>query len=382
MLVVATPWPYGAADPRVVQALSLVTLVAALAAVATGVYRGRGAEAPFPLWPLAGLFGLAIVQLVPLPEAALTLVAPGPSALWHPAVPSAAAVLGPGPHPVSVDPDATRRALALATGVVALGLAAAPALRTRRLALAAAATVCGGALAVAVYGVVARTRFGNLLYGTIPVPTIAPFGPFVSKNHFAGYVEMAALLAGGLALGLADEARRSAVALSWVGSTRAPRVVLAGGAAVAMALAVLISLSRGGALSLAAGAATLVVLRRFLRHGAAPSRRGWAVGALVVAVALGALAVLPPDARARLATLVGMTRDNSGQFRASVWADALRLWTRSPVLGHGYGAFADALPPLKTGLGYVAVEHAECDVLETLVEGGLLGLGLAIAAGL
>ena len=231
--------------------------MAALAAVATRVYRGRGAEAPLPLWPLAGLFGLALFQLVPLPQAVLTLVAPGPSALWHPAAPAAAAVLGPGPHPVSVDPDATRRALALATGVVALGLAAAPALRSRRPALAAAATVCGGALAVAVYGVVARTLFGNLLYGTIPVPTIAPFGPFVSKNHFAGYVEMAALLAAGLALGLADEARRSAAALSWVESTRAPRIVLAGGVCVAMALAVLISLSRGGAVSLAAGAVVL-----------------------------------------------------------------------------------------------------------------------------
>jgi O-antigen ligase len=281
-----------------------------------------------------------------------------------------------------VDPDATRRALALATAVVALGLAAAPALRSRRPALAAAATVCGGALAVAVYGVVARTLFGNLLYGTIPVPTIAPFGPFVSKNHFAGYVEMAALLAAGLALGLADEARRSAAALSWVESTRAPRIVLAGGVSVAMALAVLISLSRGGAVSLAAGAAVVVALRRFVRLGAAPSRRGWAVGALVATVALGAIAVLPGEARARLATIVGMTHDNSGRFRVSVWGDALRLWTRSPVVGHGYGAFGDALPPFKTGLGYVSVEHAESDLLETLVEGGLVGLGLAIAAGL
>ena len=107
---------------------------------------------------------------------------------------------------------------------------------------------------MAVYGVVARTLFGVLLFGSMSVPTVAPFGSFVSKNHFAGYVEMATLLGAGLAWGLADEARRSKAALSWVGSARAGRVVVAAGATLVMGLAALLSLSRGGALSLAAGA--------------------------------------------------------------------------------------------------------------------------------
>ena len=42
--------------------------------------------------------------------------------------------------------------------------------------------------------------------GQLPLPprALAPFGRFVSKNHFAGYVELTALLAVGLAAGLAD----------------------------------------------------------------------------------------------------------------------------------------------------------------------------------
>src|SRR5204863_2369574 len=116
---------------------------------------------------------------------------------------------------------------------------------------ASAALVAGGA-AVAAYGVVAKVLYGPLLFGHIAVPTIAPFGPFVSKNHFAGYVEMAALLALGLAVGLADEARTSRGLLGWIDSPRAGRVVLAYGAVAVMVLAILISLSRGGAVSLAA----------------------------------------------------------------------------------------------------------------------------------
>jgi O-antigen ligase len=292
-------------------------------------------------------------------------------------MPAAVVVVGDGAHPVSVDPDATRRALAFGTGVLALALVAAPALRGRRLAQTAACVVVGGAVAVAVYGVAARALFGALLFGSMSVPTIAPFGSFVSKNHFAGYVEMATLLGAGLAWGLADEARRSKAALSWVGSTRAGRVVVAAGATLVMGLAALLSLSRGGALSLAAGALGLVSLRAYVRRKTAPSRSPWIVGLALLALTAAALAALPPEARARLSTLAGMSRDNSGQFRLVAWGDTVRLWARSPLFGHGFGAYADALPPVKTGLGYVTVEHAESDVLELLAEGGLLGLLLA-----
>jgi hypothetical protein len=40
-----------------------------------------------------------------------------------------------------------------------------------------------GAVLVAFYSFAARLIFGNKLYGIWNVPTIAPFGPFVSKNH-------------------------------------------------------------------------------------------------------------------------------------------------------------------------------------------------------
>jgi O-antigen ligase len=391
-LVVSTPWPYGAADPSAVRAIALVALATALAVLGAQLFRGRAHSAPFPAWPLAALFALAIVQITPLPRAILFLVAPGPARIWYPEVPAAAAVVGLGAHPASIEPDATRRVLAFTTGVLALALLSVPALRARRTALASALVVSGGALVVAIYGVVARTLFGPLLFGRVAVPTIAPFGSFVSKNHFAGYVEMAALLCAGLAWGLADEARRSPAALSWVGSPRAGRVVVAAGAAIAMGLAVLLSQSRGGALSLIVGALALVSLRLFVRRrtgvvrtgvartGAVRARRVGLAALVVAGLGLGAVAVLPPEARSRLATLTGMSHDNSGQFRLGVWGDTVRLWATSPLVGQGLGAFADALPPVKTGLGYVTIEHAESDGLELLAEGGLVGLLVAIAA--
>jgi O-antigen ligase len=377
LLVALTPWPFGSAHPLSTRAVSVVALLAVLGVVLRGL-RGRSLEVPrFPAGWAGGLLALAVLQLVPLPPGLHALLAPGSAALWHPGEPAAAGVLGSGLRPISIDPDSTRRWLSLAVGLAALAVLAAPALRHRRPARAAALGIGAAGLAVALYGIVARTFFGNRLYGVIPVPTIAPFGPFVSKNHFAGYVEMAALLTLGLAVGLADETRRSRGLLGWIDSSRAGRVVLAYGAVAVMVLAILISLSRGGAVSLGVGGLVFLLVR--IAAARRPTGRRVLL-ALSLAAAGGGLAfaALPSEGRARVLSLVGATSDSSGRFRLGVWRDTLSLGASSPLAGQGFGAFADALPPFKRGAGDMRVEHAENDYLELFAEGGALGLVLVM----
>src|SRR5258707_6051424 len=107
--------------------------------------------------------------------------------------------------------------------------------------MAAAWTLVGAGSLVAVYGIVARTAFGPLLYGYIAVPTVSPLGPFVNKNHFAGYVEMPALLALGLGRGLW---RQAASAPSASAPSASPAALVAFGASAIMVMAALISTSR------------------------------------------------------------------------------------------------------------------------------------------
>jgi O-antigen ligase len=373
-LVVLSPWPFGSAHLRTTQAIALVSLATALGAFLWGGWHRQQQLPPRALlWPLLGLWALAVFQLIPLPEDLHRWIAPGSAAVWHPSVPAAAAVLGPGPHPISLYPEATRRWLAFATGVVALALAAAPALRQRRLLLRTSITVVGGAVLVGVYAFVSRLAFGNKLYGVWSVPTVAPFGPFVSKNHFAGYVELAALLAVGLATGLADEARHGPGWLSWIDSRRSKWVVLAWGAAFVLALAVPVSLSRGGVVSLCAGLLVFGILRLWTRGPSPLSHRALALSlALSLVAAAAIVAVLPAEARSRVLSLAGVTSDQSGSYRLGVWRDTLRLIASSPLVGSGFGAYADALPRFKTAAGHLGIEHAESDHLELLAEGGLL----------
>ena len=278
------------------------------------------------------------------------------------------AVLGAVPRPVSVDPGSTLRALALTGGLALLALLAAPALSRPAPAVRAVGVVAAFGFALSAFAILARARFGALLYGTIAVPTVSPFGPFVSKNHFAGWVAMGALLVAGLALGLADGGRSRGG--DWTTGSRAGGVILSLVAALAMALSGLASLSRGGGAALAAGAACFVALvawrRRGGRAGLAPSL------ALAGVLVLVLVALVPVEARGRLRSLSGAS------FRIDTWRDSLRLAAASPVLGHGLGAFHDAYPRFKRGHGIVRVEHSENDYVETLAETGIPGLALAL----
>jgi O-antigen ligase len=373
------PWPFGSTPPRVYQALGVALLAGALLGVLARLLRRESLDVPSAIRPVGALLGLGALQLIPLPRRLHALVAPGSAAYWHPTDAVVSAVLGPEPRSLSVDPAATRDTLAFVLGLVTLVVLARAAVVERRVVLRVAGAAVVAGLAVALYGIAARALFGPLLFGRIAVPTVSPFGPFVSKNHFAGYVEMATLLAMGLALGLAAAARRGSGALSWVASSRASGVVVAAGVAAAMALAVLVSLSRGGAVSLAVGSAAFFALRLSLRKRPSGARLAAALALGGLAAAL-AVAVLPAESRERIASVADARDEPSGSFRVRVWRDGLRAAAHSPLAGYGLGSFASVLPRSKTSAGDLRVEHAENDYVELLTEAGGLGLLLALVA--
>jgi len=381
-LAAVAPWPFGSVSEVATGTITILGAAVGGGACLALLWHRRALPVLPLVGPLAGLLVLGVVQLVPLPASWHNLLASGSAAVWHPTESAAAEVLGAGARPISIHPDATRRTLAFATTLVGLVLLAAPALSHRRTAVAVAVVVAMAGLCSAIFGIASHLLFANLLFGRLAVPTVAPFGSFVSKNHFAGYVEMAALLTLGLALGLADQSRRTASFLSWIDSRRATRVIAAFGAAAAMILAVLVSQSRGGAIALVSGLLSFIVLhwwKRRLAIGRAP-----AIAAITAFALLAVLVflVLPRRSQERLQGLSRASEDPAGAFRLGMWKDSVRAGRASPVLGWGLGTFADALPPYKTSSGELRVEHAENDGLELFVEGGLAGLGLMLAAGM
>jgi O-antigen ligase len=180
-----------------------------------------------------------------------------------------------------------------------------------------------------------------------------PFGPYVNRNHFAGFAELIFPLAlVPLVLGRVRRERLAVVALF----------------AVMPIVALFLSASRGGIVSFCVQLALLAYL--LLR------RRGLGKHLLSVAVVL-------------LAALLMVTWLGVGQIlerfssfqslevtegkRAAMRRGAWHMFLDHPLAGTGLGTFQIVYPPYETLYDGKIVNHAHNDYLEALAETGLLG---------
>src|SRR5262245_23841953 len=80
-LAVLSPWPFGSVDPWATKTIALVSLSAALVAMAWDTRRAALRIAPWAGWYWLGLWLLAVFQLVPVPASLHALLAPGSAAV-------------------------------------------------------------------------------------------------------------------------------------------------------------------------------------------------------------------------------------------------------------------------------------------------------------
>ncbi|HEX8719347.1 MAG TPA: O-antigen ligase family protein [Pyrinomonadaceae bacterium] len=276
---------------------------------------------------------------------------------------------------VSYDPQATRTTLAqLAALFVYFAAALAFVDSPRRLRLVTRLVVVFGFL-LAVYGLMQHFVNPRTIFWVREPKQAEPFGPYVNRHHFAGYMELT------LAMPLG---------LLFAGAVARERMLLYGFASAMMAIALVMTNSRGGMLSMVceilflAAAASLARARggrgregreRGSRVRAAAVRLGGAF-ALVLAVFFGVLYFGGEDALSRLAGTVYSDDPTTG--RSHFWQVTLGIIRDHPVLGTGLGAFAAVYPRYDTASGNYRLEQAHNDYLQTLSDagavGGLLGL--------
>jgi O-antigen ligase len=204
-----------------------------------------------------------------------------------------------------------------------------------------------------------------------------PFGPFVNKNHFAGWMLMGLPLAMGLGLGWAERGARHRGpgwrdAVRWISSEEGGKVQLAAIALAVMAIALLMTRSRSGVggFVLAMMLAAVVVGRR-----ASGLVRWGALGALALLV-VGIFASAGSDATERFTTGAG-----SIELRKRIWRDSVSVVRDFPLAGTGLNTFGTAMLTYQTSQRESHFQEAHNDYLQVLVEGGLL-LAIPVAAAL
>ena len=180
---------------------------------------------------------------------------------------------------------------------------------------------------------------------------------FVNRNHFAGYLEMVACLCLGLAL-------------AYKGARRILFLCLGAYTAVA----VVFSLSRGGAFGLVGGLCFMsfcfVLCKKRSKNILVIS----CFFAAVVAI-MTLLGIQPVSDR--LETLIHPDILEVG--RLHFWKDSLRMIADRPWFGWGLGAFRDAYPRYQSvEVANYFVTHAHNDYLELTAEMGLTGMLAAL----
>lgn len=207
--------------------------------------------------------------------------------------------------------------------------------------------------AVSVFAIVQEFTWNGKLYWVRPLhEPVRGFGPFVNRNHFAGFLEL--VLPPGLALLALHAERPARRPLLWL------LVVFPAGA-------LLLSASRGGIVSLLFEIVLLWVAVRL--YGGRGGRRTLVGLTLLVAVVGGWLGVGTALQRFRMVSQNQVTQE----LRLMLVRDSWGMFVQHPWLGTGLGTFATAYPRFASRDIGLLVNHAHNDYVEVLAEGGLAG---------
>jgi O-antigen ligase len=309
--------------------------------------------------PLIGLLIVGVVQIWPTG-----------------AVQDFAAALGVKPAAtISFDPHATENVLLQVAGLIVYFAAALAFVDSpRRLRLLVRLVVVFGFL-LAIYGLMQHFVNPRTIFWVREPAQAEPFGPYVNRHHFAGYMELT------LAMPLG---------LLFAGAIERERVLLYAFFSAIMAIALVMTNSRGGMLSLVCEILFLAVVAatamrrkrerefedRATRMRAAAARIGLGF-AMIFVVLIGVLYYGGEDAITRLLGTVNSADPTTG--RAHFWAGTVEIIKAHPFIGTGLGSFSAVYPRYDTGSGAYRLEQAHNDYLQILSDAGIIGAILGVA---
>jgi O-antigen ligase len=318
-----------------------------------------------------------LVQLIPLPVQTLSTFTPHTVDLLRNLNPAFAAGLM-SRHSISVWPKDTLVALAIysSLAVLLVGLTRVLSLTGSRR-LVEALTVFGVILALV--GIIQKPLYTGAIYGVWNLELgRMPFGPFVNRNHFAGWMLMAlpltlALLSGGIHHSMRELRPGWRYKVLWFSSPEASQLILIAAAAVIMALSLMLTMSRSG---ITAFMLSLVIMGWFVvRASDTRSRRLTSAACFVLLVIIVVVWSGPEVLASRFAA------GDWGEFnnRRGAWTDAWNIVRDFPLLGTGLNTYwAAALFYQRHELAqFFAQTHN--DYLQLAAEGGLLVVLPALA---
>ncbi len=313
----------------------------------------------------AVLFAYGIFQLVPMPLRWLGAV--------HPALPQLVSMPGaaanplasgksfapveeaPAFHAVSIYPFATEMELSRLAIYFMIFLMAAFGPRTHEQVHSVLRMLAIFGFGLALFAVTQKATWNGKLYWLRELSHGgSPFGPFVNKNHFAGWMCMVAPLSFGIGFMSRSTSKRIRYMFF----------------ATVMAIATFFTLSRGGMISFLAGTTILALImtwRASFKKGLIPVL-SFVIAFFLYLIYLGVSPIIERFAQAGV----------SSHERLSVWLASVAAIKGFPVFGTGLGTFQHIFAMYKPDGIDTFYQHAHNDYLEFLFEQGIAGILLLL----
>jgi len=202
-----------------------------------------------------------------------------------------------------------------------------------------------------------RITGNKSFYGLRFTSQVSHWGPFVNRNHFSNYLNIAGIL--GLGIFFRHGFRR--------GPERAARVrsaIALMGALFCFGLS-LAAGSKGGFLSLATG---LIFFAALFGWSKSDIRAQFLVAGLLLSIGI-VLAFARPVLERTETWMTGGDSAEGGRWQ--VWRDTLQMSSAMGARGIGVGAFEWTFPAFQTTQGHKRITHVENEYLQCWAEWGL-----------
>ncbi len=226
---------------------------------------------------------------------------------------------------------------------------------------------------LAIFGLTQSFTSPTKVYWIRELSQSTAFGPFINRHHFAGYMELTISLPLGLLL---------------AGSIDKDKRLLYLFIALFMGVALVMTASRGGIISLVAEIVFLVIVTAIWRKQSERRRvrssrlKGIATrvalaGALIVGLFMGVILLGGEFSLNRFIDSVNTDDPTTG--RAHFWSVTLDMIKANPVVGTGLGAYGVIYTRYDTRNGLYRLEQAHNDYLQVFSDAGVAGGVLALA---
>ncbi|WP_406698969.1 O-antigen ligase family protein [Singulisphaera sp. Ch08] len=367
------PWAFGAVEAWAEFVLFLGIFVLAILSlvIRAGTDRTR-ALICLPSVAMGGLILLAALQATPLSPSILKRISPATVALRADLTPPVAErVSGDEGQPValpastiSLDPDASRRAaMRLAAGwvlfqaVLGLGLGTAS-LRRFGIALTANAAL------LSLFSLIQMLSWNGRIYWVRESPA-GGSGPFINHNHLAAYLNLGL----GFALTFLMAPRRD----TRNGYRQSGDQLWAAYATGLIIVGIVASLARSGFVAMLVATGLVVILLR-------PQAKKLVLSVGVIGVLVVILLVALGSSTGYQERIASILESGAYADRLMIWQATGRLIPSYAIFGTGLGSFVATTARFFSMERNLIFEHAENEYIEWLLEGGVIGLGLVLAA--